>query len=295
VVDPNLDEQLARLAAEYVAGRRRRGEIALATSRNCLFILMRFCRLVRLEDGRLEGAVRWHEDLGRYAQSSRASEVSYVKGFTAWLVAEGHIDRDPLAGVRRIRRPKSVPRALPADQVAAVLDACPDRRARAIVELMLWCGLRRAEVAGLHVDDVDRTAGTARVKGKGGHVRVVPLPAAAASALAAYLGEHPPPSPRSPLIRSYQHPASGVTPTWVGMIVSEAMSSAGVHLAPRDGRSAHALRHTAATDTLRAGATLADVQALLGHSNIATTAIYLRADTAALARAMGTRSYGRGR
>jgi site-specific recombinase XerD len=274
-----------------VDGRRRRGEIARTTGRNCLFILMRFCRVARLDGGRLDGAIRWHDDLGRYAPSSRQCEVSIVKAYTAWLVAEGHIAADPLAGVRRIRKPRTVPRALPAAEVAAILDACPDRRASAIVNPMLWCGLRRAEVATVTVDDVDRTGATIRVKGKGGHVRVVPLPAPAADAVAAYFGEYPPPSPRSKLIRSYQHPDCGITPTWVGMLVTEAMRAAGVHLTPRDGRSPHALRHTAATDTLRAGATLVEVQALLGHANIATTAIYLRADTTALAKAMGRRSY----
>lgn len=292
LVDPNLDEDLAALAAGYVERRRRRGEIGRLTAYNSLCILRRFSRVAHLEGDRLVGAVRWLDDLGRCAPSTRACELSYVKPFMVWLVAEGHIGENPLAGVRHVRKPKSVPRALPADQVVAVLGACPDRRARAIVDLMLWCGLRRAEVATIQVDDVDRRAGTVRVKGKGGHVRVVPLASSAAASVATYLGEYPPPSPRSPLIRSYIHPASGITPTRIGMIVSEAMTAAGVHLEPRDGRTPHALRHTAATDTLRAGATLADVQALLGHSSISTTAIYLRADTAALARAIGNRSYG---
>jgi site-specific recombinase XerD len=290
--DPALRSPLGRLAVDYVGRQHLRGEIASSTARNRLFVLLRFARAVRLERGELAGVDGWVDGLGRMAPRSRRADLSHVRGFTAWLVAQGHTTTDPVAVVPRVRIPRSVPRALPADQVVAVVAACPDARARLIVELMLWCGLRRAEVPALRVDDIDPVGATLRVRGKGGHERLLPLPEAVRVALDAYAGEYPPPGPRCPLIRSYQHPASGLTATRVGMIVAEVMAAAGVHLAPRDGRTCHALRHTAATDTLRAGATLADVQALLGHSSIATTAIYLRADTAALARAMGRRRYG---
>lgn len=291
-VDPSHDTALAKLAAVYVDTQRRRGDIAPTTARNRRYVLARFCRAVDLDAAHLVGVDLWLDQLGRQAPRGRRADLSHVRGFTAWLTAGGHVGVDPLADTPRIRVPRSVPRALPADQVAAILDACPDPRARLIVELMLWCGLRRAEVPALRVDDVDQVAGTLRVRGKGGHERLLPLPTAVSRSVDAYLAERPPLAPRAPLIRSYQHPASGISAVRIWMIVSAVMTAAGVHLAPRDGRSPHALRHTAATDTLRAGATLADVQALLGHSSISTTAIYLRADTAALARAMGNRSYG---
>jgi integrase/recombinase XerC len=291
--DPALDTPLARLASEYVTGRRRRGEIGAGTARQARFCLYRFAADA---DGsampaRLDVSA-WLDGLGRLAPRSRRWNVSIVRGFTAWLVDQGHLDVDPLARPPRVRVPRAVPRALPGDQAAAVVAACPDTRARLVVTLMLWLGLRRGEIPALRVDDADRHGATLRVRGKGGHERVLPLPPAVADALDAYLAEHPPPGPRSPLVRSYQDPAKGITPTRVYQIVSGAMTRAGVHLAPGDGRSPHALRHTAATDTLRAGATLADVQALLGHSSVATTAVYLKADTAALARAIGKRSYG---
>lgn len=280
------------LAADYVAGQLRRGQIAASTAANRRYVLWRFTDQVGLEGRRLVGVNRWLDAIGARAPRGRRADLSHVRGFTAWLAAEGHVDRDPLLDAPRVRVPRSVPRALPADQVAAILAACPDCRARLVVDLMLWAGLRRAEVPALRVDDADLVAGTLRVRGKGGHERLLPLPDAVCASLAAYLAEAPPVDRRGPLIRSYRDPERGIGPVRVGMIVSAAMSAAGVHLQPGDGRTPHALRHTAATDTLRAGATLADVQALLGHSSIATTAIYLKADTAALARAMGNRRYG---
>jgi integrase/recombinase XerC len=290
--DPALDTPLARLASEYVTGRHRRGEIGAGTARQARFCLYRFTAAAdgSAMPGHLDVS-GWLDGLGQLAPRSRRWNVSIVRGFTVWLVDQGHLELDPLARPPRVRVPRAVPRALPGDQAAAIVAACPDTRARLIVTLMLWLGLRRGEVPALRVDDVDRHGGTLRVRGKGGHERLLPLPPAVTAALDAYLAEHPPPGPRAPLVRSYQHPGGGITPARIYQIVSGAMTAAGVHLAPRDGRTPHALRHTAATDTLRAGATLADVQALLGHSSIATTAVYLKADTAALARALGNRRY----
>lgn len=283
---------LERLALAYLDGRRRRREIAGSTARNCTSVLLRFAAQVGCDrPGRAE-IDRWLADIGELAPRSRKTAVSHVSGFTAWLVAEGHLEVDPMIGVARVRLPRSVPRALPGDQAAAVVDAAPDARARLIVTLMLWLGLRRGEVPGLLVDDIDRQSCTVRIRGKGGHERLLPLLPAVAAAVDAYLAEHPAPGPRSPLIRSYAHPNVGIGTMRIYQIVTKAMTAAGVHLAAGDGRTPHALRHTAATDTLRAGANLRDVQQMLGHSNTATTSVYLSADPANLAVAMGGRTYG---
>ena len=70
------------------------------------------------------------------------------------------------------------------------------------------------------------------------------------------------------------------------------MSDAGIKHRRRDGVSAHALRHTAASDVLDECGDLRVVQAMIGHIHLATTAVYLRrADLAQMREAMAGRDY----
>jgi integrase-like protein len=127
------------------------------------------------------------------------------------------------------------------------------------------------------------------VNGKGGHQRVLPVSDETWDAVLAYLREHP--TTAGPLIRSYLNPHRGVNPAYISTLVGRWMSDAGVKQRSRDGRSAHALRHTAATDMLRAGAHLRDVQQALGHASLSTTQKYLPWVVGSLKEAMSGRTY----
>lgn len=232
----------------------------------------------------------WLESLHRLAPNSRAAYLASVRTFCAWLVQEGILRSNPCAQVARVKRARSVPRAQPADAVADAFRACRDDRERAILWLMVGCGLRRAEVAGArweHYDDVGRTL---RVTGKGGHERVLPVPVRVAAALTAVRSR----GNSGPIIRSKSDGVSPVQPETVGVIVSRVMRRAGIKHAPYDGVSAHALRHTAASDVLDHCHDLRVVQEMLGHQHLSTTSIYLRrASLGQLREAMEGRGYQR--
>jgi integrase len=174
-------------------------------------------------------------------------------------------------------------------KVFDTLAACHDTRGQLIVMLMVQMGLRCCEVAGLQRGDVDRGAGLVRVIGKGGHERIVPIPAEADGILADYLAEAV--GSAGPLIRSKLHPQRGLAADTIGGLVVDYMKAAGIKTGPRDGVSAHALRHTAATDMLRAGAHIRDVQQVLGHAHLATTEVYMPLVVRSLADAMEGRHY----
>jgi integrase len=110
-------------------------------------------------------------------------------------------------------------------------------------------------------------------------------------ALDDYLTERP--ASAGPLVRSYRDPVSALAADTISGYVSEWMWAAAIKRTRRDGVSAHALRHTMATDSLRSGAPVRDIQHALGHAHLATTEVYLPYLVGTLEKAMGGRSYRR--
>jgi site-specific recombinase XerD len=192
-----------------------------------------------------------------------------IRLFFEFLIQEEGIPTaNPVTRIS-IRLPKPLPRHLKDDQVKRLLGVITDARDRAMLMLMLRCGLRVQEVADLTVDAVDYPRRKIFVsKGKGGKDRVVYLSDDARSALFAYL------SKRS---------AKGKTLFLVqkGPLKGQPLSVRGIQKRmeyyARKSRlnvSCHRLRHTMATQLLNADADLATIQDLLGHGQITTTQRY---------------------
>lgn len=284
---------LGALARRWLEGRLARGEITEGTADNYRCHLGMFVGVVgrRKRASKLDRAdiETWLEEIANLAVSTRHQRLTLISGFCEWLVDEGVLRSNPCRGIRLPKVPKRKPRALPRDAVASVMAVLPDARARLIVALMVQQGLRREEVAGLRIEDVDLQDGTVFVRGKGDHERILPLVSECREALVAYLAEFP--CGAGPIVRSYQS-GRALKPASIGNMVAKWMYRAGVKAAPRDGRSAHAFRHTAATDMLREGADVRDVQEMLGHTSLATTQIYLSVTAQRLRSVMEGRSYG---
>lgn len=284
---------LAGRVEQYVKVRRARGELGVDTARNQLCHLRGLAESfgARPIDQLTRKAIhRWQETVGHLAPASRRQQLSTVRMFCRWLVEIHVIDVDPTAGLPPVRQPRTVPRALPHKSVVALLGEAPDGRARAIVWLMVGLGLRCCEVSRLEVADYDPAGPWLTVRGKGGHERVLPVVAEVRSVLDRYLDETG--IVHGPLIRSYREPWAGLQPGTISGLVAGWMSAAGVKSRRRDGVSAHALRHTAASDVLDSCGDVRVVQEMLGHAHLATTAIYLRRSSLGQLRtAMSGRSY----
>ena len=230
---------------------------------------------------------RWLESLAHLAPNSRAAYLSSLRQFTAWLAEEGHVPVDPCLRIPKVRRTHAVPRAQSREAVGKVLAACRTDRDRAIVWLMVGMGLRRGEVAALRWEDYDPSGRVMLVRGKGDRERELPVPTEVARILTRLNGG------AGAIIRSHKDRFRGVQPGTIGKRVTQLMRDAGIKRAAYDGVSAHALRHTAASDVLDACDDLRVVQEMLGHQNLATTAIYLRrAGVKKMRAAMEGRDYG---
>lgn len=176
----------------------------------------------------------------------------------------------------------SLPRALPVTQVRGLLASCDRRRAVgrrdfAILMLLARLGLRAGEVAALELDDIDWRAGELVVRGKGRRQERLPIPVDVGEAIVGYLRRGRPATVDRALFLRARAPHGPVTVGAVQGVVHNACDRAGL---PRVG--AHRLRHTAATEMLRAGAALAEVGQVLRHRSLSTTAIYAKVDRAAL-------------
>ena len=115
-----------------------------------------------------------------------------LRGFFRWAVDEGVLDDDPMANIKPPNIPLEPPPILSDDEVTAVLKACDgtsfeDRRDTAIVLTFLDTGMRRAELAGLTVDDINMDQQLVHVVGKGSKPRDIPFGARTARAIDRYL------------------------------------------------------------------------------------------------------------
>ena len=284
---------LAATAERYVAGRQERGEIGAGTAQNYRSQLGRLVALhgdqavVDLGQATI-GA--WQAAVGSLAPSCRRGNRSTVMAFCGWLVDEGALASNPAAKLPRVRQPRTVPRALAGADVRRLLAALPDQRAMAIIQLMVGLGLRCVEVSRLRMEDYDPAGRTVLVTGKAGHQRVLPVPTAASQALDLYLRQAG--VVGGPLLGRYDRPHEPLKPGTVSKMAMEWVAAAGIKHRVHDGVSAHALRHTAASDVLDRCGDLRVVQEMLGHANLATTSRYLRrADLGKMREAMEGRDY----
>jgi site-specific recombinase XerD len=224
-------------------------------------------------------------------ECGRGYSVSYAKNLVAalrsllrYLYVKGLTPVQLTPAVPGVAgwRGRSLPRALEGELVARLLASCnrqsaTGRRDYAILLLLVRMGLRAGEVAALELEDVDWRQGEITIRGKGNRHERLPLPVDVGEALVDYLRQDRPRHECPKLFMRAQAPRAGLASNGVTMVVHLACDRAAL---PHVG--AHRLRHTAATEMLRGGARLSEVEQVLRHRSLATTAIYAKVDRVAL-------------
>ena len=242
--------------------------------------------VVRLADATEEDVASFLAELRRgddthppLRASSAARTVVAVRGLHRFAAREGLAASDAASGVRPPTPPRRLPKALPVDDVLALLEGAavdPGARGlrdRALLELLYGTGARISEAVGADVDDLDLAAGTALLRGKGGKDRLVPMGHYARDALDAYLVRG------RPVLAAAGTGSSAVflnnrggrlsrQSAW--LVLRQAAERAGL----TGDISPHTLRHSFATHLLDGGADVRVVQELLGHASVTTTQIY---------------------
>lgn len=216
-----------------------------------------------------------------YGVVARAHIVEAVRCLLRWALSTGRVDRDLSAGILKpAGTRRSLPRGVNTEQVAALLSVCDaatalGTRDRALVMILVRCGLRAGEAARLRLDDIDWASGCLKVTGKG-REHSLPIPVDVGQALEAWLRLRPPAVDRAVFVR-LRAPRQTMTTSGVSGIIARLSDLAGI-----DRIYAHRLRHTAAMDVLAAGGTLTEAKELLGHAFTVTTMAYAKVDVASL-------------
>ncbi len=230
------------------------------------------------------------------AASSLARTHTTWNRFFRFLRSEGVVDVNPMDEIERARIPSSRPKSIDVPDVAARILAAaadPEPKARAVwpardvvvVALLTTTGLRLAEVVSLDIGSFSGRSGERQlsVVGKGNKVRTIPLSDRLVELVEGYLGEraerfddHDLDDASTPLL---VHPVSGtrVTARQVQYLIERLYRRSGLRSSVPEGALVHALRHTFAMDLLDHGATIIEVQRLLGHASLNTTRRYLDA------------------
>lgn len=210
------------------------------------------------------------------AVSSVRRKLSVLKTYFRFLLKQEHVSVNPMQKVLVPKAGKRLPVYVPEQAMYQLLqqldwpEGFPGMRDRLIIDLLYHTGMRRAELLGLKLSDIQLKNRLLRVMGKGQKERLVPYGPVLSEELDAYIDarrEVAEPGVQSLIVTdkgqaAYPRYIYGVVHRYLSMVTTI------------EKRSPHVLRHSFATHLSDSGADLNAVKELLGHANLAATQIY---------------------
>lgn len=200
-------------------------------------------------------------------------KIACLSSFFSFLQDVGEMDANPTRRLRLPKKPREIPRAISLEDAQRLVTAAHTPWHRCLLVLLLTTGMRRSEATSIKLGDIDLDDGQLLVHGKGAKERVVPLTAAAQSAIRNYLQVRHAPNCDSLFVSQTGESIQGRI---VNKMLNHVIGRAQLwHRAI----TPHTLRHTFATYLVRNGTDIRTIQELLGHADIQSTARYLHSDT----------------
>ncbi len=237
----------------------------------------------KVESTMIERYMAWLFDRDR-KKTSQARNLSGIRSFFRFLLLTDRIEASPAEFVESPKVGRELPDILSTgeiDRIIAAVDTSTvkGRRDSAMLEVLYSCGLRVSELTSLRVQDLFLVEGYIRVIGKGDKQRLVPVSAVASEKIRRYLEDRGQVrTDREVLFLNNR--GSRLTRVMVFTLLKQAVRRAGI-----DKRiSPHTFRHSFATHLLEGGASIRQVQEMLGHESILTTEIYTHLDREHLRR-----------
>ncbi len=283
-----MEAQVLNEAVEWfldsLRSNRGASEHTVEAYRRDLFALAEYLSKVGIDDWqKLDPPTvqRYQSTLGPpLAPTTAQRRMSSMRSFLKFLKKQGFGPPMDLPSTGGFKKPKALPKALPFEQIEALLNA-PDvsspegLRDRAILELIYGAGLRITEAVDLTIAQADFDTGLLRITGKRGKTRLVPLPGDTLHWLKRYLSEARSQLVKKPMAEVFvSNRGLKLRRTTIALKLLQYCRVAGIS----EKVSPHTLRHSYAVHLLKGGADLRAVQELLGHESIATTQVYTHLD-----------------
>jgi integrase/recombinase XerC len=225
------------------------------------------------------------------SNSSINRKISSLKSFYKFLLKTKQIETSPLLKHKALKSPKKLQIPFSEKELDLVLNQIvyPEGfegvRDKLVVDLFYTTGIRRAELIGLKLHNVDLSNGTIKVLGKRNKERIIPILPVVQNQIRIYLNER---SRLQPIIDgdSFFLLLKGVklNDSFVYRLINYYFSN----VSEKVKKSPHILRHTFATHLLNHGADINSVKELLGHSSLASTQVYTHSSLAELKKIYGS-------
>ena len=219
----------------------------------------------------------------KHTKASQARELSGVKAFYNYLLINDKIEQSPTEMISTPKRTRHLPDVLTVEEVEQIINSIPldttkGKRDRAMLELLYSCGLRVSELTSLRLSDLFFGEGYIRVMGKGSKQRLVPIGNVARERIMLYMDCRKAKDFKNKDTLFLNNRGKALTRVMLFTIIREAVERAGIDKTV----SPHTFRHSFATHLLAGGASIRQVQEMLGHESIETTEIYTHLDTSRL-------------
>ena len=239
------------------------------TIRKCVDYIGKPLRLIDAND--IRRCLSWAMAERKCSPTTVNNERRVLSTFFQWLENEDIIRKSPVKRTKALKEERGDKKPFTDEDVAKLREACRNDRERAVVELLLSSGMRVAELCGLNRADMDMQGRECEVLGKGRKRRTCYFSAEAKLYLGRYLESRTDENPA--LIVSDKKPNTRLGISAIEGMVRRIGKRAGV-----TNTHPHRFRRTMATNNLRRGMKLEEIQQLLGHSNMDTTLIYAKVD-----------------
>src|SRR5688572_16286732 len=204
-------------------------------------------------------------------------KISTLRSYYKFCLKKQLIKNNPVYGIQGPKTPKRNPVFVPESQMNTLFDKLqfPDTfegvRDKMILELFYFTGMRKAELIGLKLNDVDFYQGTVKVLGKRNKERLIPAVPVLLHSIKIYIEERS----KQELAKKndllfFSKKGTAFHPVQVYNIVKKYLSV----VTTVDKKGPHVLRHTFATHMLNNGADINGIKEILGHSSLAATQVY---------------------